>query len=276
MASPCEVLIETNDEVLARELIEKAAAETWRIEAKFSRYRQDNIVNQINSAGGKETQVDEETARLLDFSKQCYQISDGLFDVTSGLLRKAWTFDGSDNIPSQSTIDKLLPNIGWQKTNWTPPCFSMPAGMQVDFGGIGKEYAVDKVLVDIAGNNDLAILVNFGGDLHANKPRKNAQPWFTGIDNPARPGAAFDTLQLFRGALATSGDAFRFLQKDGIRYSHVLDPRTGWPVPDAPRSVTVLAENCIEAGILSTLALLHGGDAEGFLESQDVRFWVYR
>lgn len=276
MASPCEVLIETDDQQLAQDLIEKAASETWRIEAKFSRYREDNIVNQINSAKGKVTQVDAETGRLLDFAEQCYQISDGLFDVTSGLLRKAWTFDGSDNLPPQSKIDELLPSIGWDRTHWQFPNFSMPADMQIDFGGIGKEYAVDKVLVDIAGDNDLAILVNFGGDLHANKPRQNAQPWFTGIDNPARPGAAFDTLQLFRGALATSGDAFRFLQKDGIRYSHVLDPRTGWPVSQAPRSVTVLAENCIEAGILSTLALLHGGNAEAFLESQDVKCWIYR
>lgn len=276
MASPCEVLIETDDQDQAQSLIEKAAAEIWRIEAKFSRYRQDNIVNQINSAQGKAIEIDAETGRLLDFADQCFQISEGLFDVTSGLLRKAWTFDGSDNIPPQSKIDELLPNIGWEKSNWQPPYFTMPAEMQIDFGGIGKEYAVDKVLGEICGDNDLAILVNFGGDLHANKPRKNAQPWFTGIDNPARPGAAFDTLQLFRGALATSGDAFRYLQKDGIRYSHVLDPRTGWPVPQAPRSVTVLAENCIEAGILSTLALLHGSDAEAFLENQDVKFWVYR
>jgi len=83
-------------------------------------------------------------------------------------------------------------------------------------------------------------------------------------------------LELERGALATSGDARRFLQKDGIRYGHILNPRTGWPVRDAPRSVTVAASSCTEAGLLSTLALLHGADAEVFLEQQGVGHWLLR
>ena len=82
-------------------------------------------------------------------------------------------------------------------------------------------------------------------------------------------------LELERGALATSGDSRRFLMKDGVRYGHILDPRTGWPVPDSPRSVTVALSSCTEAGLLSTLALLHGARAKEFLEEQNVRYWLH-
>jgi thiamine biosynthesis lipoprotein len=81
-------------------------------------------------------------------------------------------------------------------------------------------------------------------------------------------------LQLEHGALATSGDSRRFLLKDGVRYGHVLDPRTGWPVAGAPRSVTVAASSCTEAGLLSTLALLQGPRAAGYLNEQGVRYWI--
>jgi thiamine biosynthesis lipoprotein len=83
-------------------------------------------------------------------------------------------------------------------------------------------------------------------------------------------------LEVEYGALATSGDSQRFLHKDGIRYGHILDPRTGWPVPDAPRSVTVAASSCTEAGLLSTLAVLKGTGAADFLQQQRVRSWVFR
>ena len=148
--------------------------------------------------------------------------------------------------------------------------------MQLDFGGIGKEYAVDRTLGLLCERSDVPMLVNFGGDLHCSGPRSSQQPWMTGIENPSLAGGAMSTLQLYRGALATSGDAFRYLEKDGVRYSHILNPRTGWPVGDSPHSVTVAAENCTEAGILATLAMLHGSEAEQFLDSQQVKYWVFR
>lgn len=276
MASPCEVLIETQGKKLAQTLIQSAADEAWRIEAKFSRYRNDNIIHLINNSNGKPIQVDKETANLLDFAAQCYAMSDGMFDVTSGVLRRAWHFDCSDNIPETDEIEQLLELIGWQKLQWNKPYLTLPGDMQIDFGGIGKEYAVDKTLLLLQQQTDCPVLVNFGGDLHCSGPRGNKQPWTTGIENPLQKGEAYNTLQLYQGALATSGDVFRYLQKDGIRYSHVLNPKTGWSVTDAPHSVTVAAQNCTEAGILATLSMLQGQEAEQFLKSQQVKFWVFR
>ena len=275
MASPCEVLIECEAMTEARDLIEIASAEAYRIEQKFSRYRDDNIVHRINGGEGR-IEVDEETARLLDFAQDCYQLSDGYFDITSGILRQAWRFGPGARLPTQRELDRLLPNIGWRKLSWEKPYLSLPVGMEIDFGGIGKEYAVDSALGLLHEASAHSALVNFGGDCHASGPLAGERPWMTGIENPNRPGDASAMIQLRSGALATSGDVFKHIEHGGRRYGHILNPKTGWPNTASPRSVTVAARTCTEAGVLSTLAMLQGADAETFLDAQDVKYWCYR
>ena len=279
MASPCEILLATEDTHLAQQAGQLAAAEAWRIEAKYSRYRSDSELSRLNHSQGQPVTVDAETAALLDFAQLCYQLSDGLFDITSGALRRAWRFDGSDRLPDPAAVQALLPLIGFSKLVWQSPHLTLPSDMELDFGGIGKEYAVDRVLALLTARFQLPILVNFGGDLCTNGCP--GTPWQIGVERPGQigvehPGEAGATallLPLERGALATSGDSHRFLLKNGVRYSHILDPRTGWPVPNALRSVTVAGANCLEAGMLATLALLHGGSATSFLEQQQARYW---
>ena len=282
MASPCEVLIDGGPRGEARRLAEIAAAEAWRIERAFSRYRDDNVVHRINTANGRPVDVDAETARLLDFADRCHALSDGLFDITSGVLRRAWSFDGSARVPSAEEVERLLAHVGWQRVDWKAPRLILPAGMQIDLGGIGKEYAVDRVVARLAERSARPLLVNFGGDLHASAPPASAPAWRVGIEaayaaeDEAGGARATTTLELRRGAMATSGDARRHVTRGGVRYGHVLNPLTGWPVPDAPRSVTVAADSCTEAGLLSTLALLHGAGAERLLDEQDVPYWCQR
>jgi thiamine biosynthesis lipoprotein len=153
----------------------------------------------------------------------------------------------------------------------------MPAGMEIDFGGICKEYAVDRAATLLRESSSTATLVNFGGDLAVARPPERRSCWRVGIESADYPaGSAARLLDLSAGALATSGDARRFLVRDGMRYGHILDPRTGWPIADAPRSVTVAADTCTQAGMLSTLAMLEGQAAETFLDHQGVRYWVLR
>lgn len=275
MASPCEVQIETDDLALTDELGRIAEAEAKRIEVKYSRYRNDSVTTRINSSGGSRMQVDEETAALLDYADSCYRLSEGLFDVTSGVLRRVWRFDGSGNVPESTDVDKLLPYIGWSRVTWQNPDLTLPDGMEVDFGGLGKEYAVDSALLRIMQVSPVPVLVNFGGDLRTSGLRCGDEPWVVAIESVEGEGIA-SALELAGGALATSGDARRYMLKDGVRYSHILDPRNGWPVKHAPRSVTVAAQTCMEAGVLSTLALLQGKRAEAFLEREGVRSWVVR
>jgi len=288
MASPCEVLLDLDDDpdgrLVAEHMARLAVREAHRIEAKFSRYREDNIVHRINTAIGEPVTVDDETADLLDFAARCFALSNGRFDITSGILRNAWIFDGSDRIPTRGRVKTLLPLVGWDKLTWRRPELRLPAGMEIDLGGIGKEYAVDRVAglltapaaVSPLRSGPVAALVNFGGDLRARLPRRDGAPWRIGVERPGLEEVPALQLVLQEGGLATSGDARRFLQRGGVRYPHILNPRTGWPVLKAPRSVTALADSCTEAGLLATLAMLKGAQAEAFLEAQDVRCWVIR
>ena len=243
--------------------------------AQVQRYRADSVVHEINARAGEPVDVDDETARLLDFAAALTSLSDGRFDITSGVLRRAWTFDGGSRVPSQTQIDALLPLVGWRKVSWSRPTLQLEAGMQIDFGGIGKEYAVDTA---VASANAIApgisCLVNFGGDVAVLNPRRDGHSWRVGIESADRPGAARELVALERGALATSGDSRRFLINNGRRYSHILDARTGWPVPHAARSVTVAADTCTQAGSVTTLAMLQGAQAKTFLESSGCRYWL--
>jgi FAD:protein FMN transferase len=275
MASPCEVHLAGADRATAERVVALVAGEAARIEAKYSRYRAGNVVYALNTSGGRPVAVDEETARLLDYSERLYELSGGRFDVTSGVLRKAWTFDGSDRVPKRAAVKRLLASVGWRKVRWRAPELTLREGMQIDFGGVGKEYAVDRAGA-LAAPVWPSCLINFGGDLLALAPALGGRPWRVGIEALEGPARAAKQIDLERGALATSGDARRFLLKNGKRYGHVLDPTTGWPVEGAPRSVTVAAPTCTQAGMLATFALLQGAGAERFLDDEGVRYWCLR
>lgn len=172
-------------------------------------------------------------------------------------------------------VQALLPHMGWQKVVLSGDRIVLPAGMEIDLGGIAKEFAVDRALGLARAITPEPVLVNFGGDLAVSEPRKDGSAWKVAIESVAHSGAAA-LLELRQGAIATSGDARRFLEKDGVRYGHILDPRTGWPVVSAFRSITVAAATCLEAGMLATMAILQGPDAETFLQREKVRAWFIR
>jgi thiamine biosynthesis lipoprotein len=277
MASPCEILVEGAGQAEAEGLGRLAADEAWRIEAKFSRYLAGNVVDRINGAAGQAVEVDAETAELIDFATTLYELSEYRFDITSGVLRQAWTFDGSDRLPTPEAVAAIMDRVGWHRAEWHRPVLRMPPGMEIDLGGIGKEYAVDKAAAILRAATPRSCLVNFGGDLDVTCPPETFEYWSVGVESARTSGPVPASLLRLRvGALATSGDARRYLVKAGRRYCHILDPLTGWPVPDAPRSITVAADTCTQAGMLSTLAMLRGAGAEAFLDAQGVRYWCNR
>jgi thiamine biosynthesis lipoprotein len=275
MASPCEVLVDSSDERPAQAVASAVAACAWRIEEKFSRYREDSVVGRINRSAGGPIEVDEETAKLLDFADHAWRLSDGKFDITSGVLRRAWTFDGGARLPATEDLRGLLPLVGWSRVSWRRPVLTLQPGMEIDFGGVGKEYAVDLALAAAAGITDAPVLVNFGGDLAATGAQRDGRAWRVGLEGISASSIPW-TLELAGGALATSGDTYRFITEGGQRRPHILDPRSGEPVRGAPHSVTVAATTCVEAGLWCTLAMLEGAGAEAFLEREVVRHWVQR
>ncbi|MCC6207529.1 MAG: FAD:protein FMN transferase [Gammaproteobacteria bacterium] len=275
MASDCELLVEVDNHEAAHALLREVADEARRIEAKFSRYRDDNLLFRINSAEGAAVEVDAETADLLDYAALCHRLSDGRFDISSGILRRAWRFDGSDRLPSPELVAEVRRMVGWDKVEWRRPVLRLPAGMEIDFGGLGKEYAVDRAAGIARARGATGFILNFGGDLFVDGPRRDGTLWNVGVEGPRATGpSVLAQLKVRQGGIATSGDARRYLQRDGRRYGHILDPRTGWPVEGAPGAVTVVGPTCMEAGMLATFAILHGPEARVFLEAQGVHFLI--
>lgn len=273
MASHCEVRVYAPDEATARSWSDAAIAEVRRIETKYSRYRDDSVTTAINrAAGGAAIGVDPETAGLLDFAAELHAQSDGAFDLTSGVLRRAWDFKAG-RMPSQAELDRLLKLVGWSDVEWHAPTLQMKAGMEIDFGGIGKEYAADRAAAIVAELGGEHGLVNLGGDVRVIGPHADGQPWRVAVQDPrGEPGTTIAYLSVPLGAMATSGDYERYFMHEGRRYSHVLDPRTGWPV-EHWRSVSVVAPLAIAAGACATVAMLKPvEDALKFLDAQGVRY----
>lgn len=283
MASPCEILIQTLDKALVQQIAQCISQEVWRIEDKYSRYNPHSLCSKINNSAGARVTIDEETYLLLNFADQCYELSDGLFDISSGILNNLWvfknTFDDSQKLPTPVEINEILSFVGWKRVVYEQCYIELPNKMALDFGGIGKEYAVDRSILLAKALSDTPILVNLGGDLAVTGPRFKNKAWQVAIEHPESDtfGQKQDMIvALKQGALATSGDTRRYLIKNGKRYGHVLNAKTGWPVVDAPRSITTVAPQCIQAGVLSTLALLQGKHAEQFLTMQEVKYWARR
>jgi len=276
MASPCEVHVRCVKASEAEELASLAFAETTRIEQKFSRYRNDNIIHAISHSDGQTVALDDETSQLLRYAGECHQLSDGLFDVTSGILRRAWKFEGQEVSPDKRLIQSLLDLVGWQKVQLSDAGIKLLPGMEIDLGGIGKEYGVDRVAQLLFKSSGLPIMVNFGGDIRAMSSETVPIPWHVGIESPEQARNSIGLIGIGHGAVATSGLSYRHCFVNGHRLGHILDPRTGWPVDNPPKSVTVLGDFCMEAGLLTTMAMLQGSEAEPFLEAQGVKFHCVR
>lgn len=264
-----------SDATKAESLFARARADIERMEQRYSRYRSDSLLSEINRAAscGGSVAVDDETAGLLDYADTCYRQSDGLFDITSGLLRRAWRFDGG-RLPDENVLKALLTKVGWDKLRWNRPVLSFAPGMELDFGGIVKEYAADRIATLFREQHSPHALINLGGDVRVVGPRPDSGPWRVGIRHPRQPGDLLDTLALTGGGVATSGDYERCMVIDGVRYGHILNPKTGWPVRHLA-SVTVVADFCVIAGSASTIAMLKEDQGPVWLQSLGLRHgWV--
>lgn len=272
MASACEVVVAADSEAQAEAWARKAIDEVARIEAKYSRYRPDSIVSRINAAAGRAAVAcDAETWSLLGHADTLYQSSGGRFDITSGVLRQAWDFK-QPRVPSADVLAAVCARIGWPKVERADGSVRLTeAGMELDFGGFGKEYAADRAGAILQAEGAAHGYVNLAGDLRVIGPKPDGQPWQIGIRHPRRPGELIATIPVARGGLATSGDYERYFELDGRRHCHILDPRTGMPVTHW-QSVSVLAPLAVVAGNCSTLCMLLQADGLGFLQASGMDY----
>jgi len=276
MGTPCEIQLYAKKKAQSKQAINKVVNDVRRLESLYSRYRQNSYLSKINrvAAVSGSIEVDGETAGLLNYAYACYQQSDGLFDITSGLLRKAWSFEDSQ-LPDENHIQTLLTKIGWDKLNWSAPVleFLIP-GMEIDFGGIVKEYAVDRAAVLCQDSDIQHGIINLGGDIRIIGSHPDGHPWNVGIRHPHQQSNVIETLLLHKGALASSGDYERCITLNGIRYGHILNPKTGWPVRHLA-AVSVVSDLCVVAGSASTIAMLKEKEGAMWLESLELPYlWV--
>jgi thiamine biosynthesis lipoprotein len=256
MGSHCEIQFFDDSRVYAKRLAKKLADEANRLENKYSRFKSDSFLSQINAQAGSKNgiKIDQETKLLFDHALTCYEQSEGLFDITSGRLSRIWNFkDGQ--VPDQKLIANALNNTGFEKLSWHQSRLLIPEGMELDFGGIVKEYAADSLarLARTSGCN--SGLLNLGGDFSVIGPMPEQKSWPIGITQPDSTGSIMATVNLSGGGLASSGDYERFFFFEGERYSHILNPITGWPSKGL-RAVSVASHLCTVAGSMASIAML--------------------
>lgn len=240
----------------AAEVLEWLAA----FEFRYSRFIPQSLISRINESASKTwVETDEETERIFSLCDQLHFVSRGVLDPSALPLIRIWDWKVG-NIPAPTTVQDALAKVGRRKVQRTPGKVFLPhPGMALDLGGVGKEYAVDHVTNLAIAFGIPSLLVDFGQDVRVYGPPTGRKPlWHVGLQDPARADRCWAGLGLAEGAVATSGDYIRNFQRDGRRYGHILDPRTGYPVSNGILSVSVIAPLCSLAGALSTAAFILG------------------
>jgi thiamine biosynthesis lipoprotein len=253
----------------AERLARAVEREARRIELKFSRYRESSVVSEINrQAGRTPVAVDDETEFLVGAALDLARLTGGRFDPTVGVLRRAWNFSGG-HVPSPEEIEAVLPLVNAGAVSLRDgTVFLRHAGMEIDLGGVGKEYAADRAAELLRADGVRAAVVSFAGDVRTIGFRGDGRPRKIGVLDPRdRQRCRFAVRAPGDVGVATSGDYERGFSKDGVRYHHILDARTGWPSRGIA-SATVIAPTAFRAGQLSTASFLLGPDA-GFALLQE-------
>ena len=264
MGCPCEIGVFSPDPETARLAITGAENEVHRLDRKYSHFRNNSFISRLQTSarqpGG--VNVDTETSALLDYAATQFKLSKGMFDITAGRLARLW--HKRNNLPSQINLNEALQYTGWTKLQWQDQQLIMPAGMQLELGGLVKEYAADRAALLLKRKKMNSAFVELGGDIHVTGPRPDGKPWNMGIRRPdyrhAKNDKAIASIPITAGGLATSGDYERSSLINGKRYGHIINPKTGWPV-NSFQSVSVVAPSCLLAGSISTLAMLLGPKA---------------
>ena len=274
MGSACEVVLASHTQNEAESMAKLAIDEVLRIERTYSRYTTDSIIAKINQqAGCGAVQCDDETWALFKFASQLFDQSDGLFDITSGVLRQAWDFKNPE-VPSSQKLEALLPLGGWEKVVLQDQSIALPlAGMEIDLGGFGKEYAADRAAQVLKEKGVTHGYVNLAGDMRFLGPKPTGEPWMIGIQDPRALDQVVATLPITMGGLATSGDYERYFELNGQRYCHVLNPKTGMPV-SYWRSVSVTSPATVVSGCTTTMAMLKEAEGLAFLQATGFDFFA--
>jgi FAD:protein FMN transferase len=261
MGSPCSLSLYCESATQFDEIMQKIVAHVQQLEARYSRYLPNSLISQINANAGSELafDLDDTTWQLICYAQTAFEISEGLFDITTGVLGKYWDFRLAQ-LPDPAVIQEKLSLIGWSKIQLRRQGFRLPLdGMELDFGGIVKEFCADTIVTLVKANGFHAGLIDMGGDISIVGPHLDGRPWRVAVSNPKDPTQAIAHIPLITGGLASSGDYARAFTVNGKRYSHIINPFTGLPISGLS-AVSVWAPLCVMAGTIATTAMLKNED----------------
>ncbi len=264
LGTSCEIQYECEEPRIGETFERAAVAWVTAFEAKYSRFRAESLLSRINAAAGREwVDIDFETEQLLSLCDTLYFLTQGVLDPTALPLIRLWDYrNPRRTLPDERAMAAARKLVGWRKVRREPGRVFLPEeGMALDFGGFGKEFAVDRV-AEIAKQMGIgSALIDFGHDLRSLGRPAGRPAWHVGLEDPENPGTADGSVALWgdRG-IASSGDYLRRVVIDGVGYGHIVDPRSGRPVANGCRQATVIAGTCLQAGVLSTTAFALGAE----------------
>ncbi|MEK9989923.1 MAG: FAD:protein FMN transferase [Halieaceae bacterium] len=237
--------------------IDQVMSRLLALEARYSRFKPDSLISQINARAGTGvlTPIDLETQSLIDLSDQLWRETNGLFDPTVGVLNQLWDFRTGRATTHVQLVD-LLEKVGWDRVEIYESGIRLPeAGMEIDFGGLVKEFAADAAASILREAGFQSALIELAGDIVAIGIDSHDGPWKVGIRDPRGPANSIVSVKLTNAAVCSSGNYARRFYHKGKFVSHLLHPRTGQPI-DGPCSVTVVGESALIAGALATVGCL--------------------
>jgi len=262
MGSRFDITVVTNDTLEGSNYINLAIAEISRIEKIISSWDENSQTSEINrNAGIKPVKVDKELFDLIERAIAISKLTDGAFDITYASMDKIWKFDGSmTEMPSAAIIKASVSKVGYQnivlnKEDGT--VFLKLKGMKIGFGAIGKGYAADKAKSLLISKGVIAGIINASGDMNTWGKQPNGQDWTIAITNPLNKNNAFGLLPITNGAVVTSGNYEKYVTFNNIQYTHIIDPRTGYP-SSGLISVSVFAPKAELADALATSIFVMG------------------
>jgi thiamine biosynthesis lipoprotein len=246
--------------VEARAAVEKAYSELERIDALMSEWKPESPISQVNAAAGQRAvEVPRELRELLERSIRFSQITEGAFDVTWHGMAGIWHFDDAFRVPLREEVEAGRKKVNYRAIRIDGNSIYLPPGMSIGLGGIAKGYAVDRAAQALARAGFTDSLVDGGGDIMLSGTRLG-EPWRVGIQDPRKPrGVMIGTMRVSGYALVTSGDYERFRMVNGVRYHHIIDPRTGYPA-DASIAVSILSRSAEEGVVLAKGVFILGPD----------------
>lgn len=249
-----DIQVRDDDKQKVEDAITQAFSEVKRIDDLFTTYNEESAVWKVNNSTDSIISVDPEIFSLIVLCDSITKISDGCFDVSLDNLTKTWGFDSDNpNLPSQSEIDFALFKSGWQKIKVVSNNqIIKKEKVGLNFGAIAKGYAVDKAMDVLKKSGIKEALVNAGGEISA-----LGNNWVVGIQHPRETNSIIKKLKLNNYTVATSGDYEQYFEKDGIRYHHILDPKTGYPSKEL-QSVTIISKTNAFADALATAVFVMG------------------